>query len=138
MMCSSGSGEMAGVGADVVAIVQKPEYLRGRSPEQVSELLRQGLAHAGVEDVSEFGGEVDGCAWLVAQAGPGDVVGVMAHEQREQLDEWLIGHGGVPGRCGGPGSQGARGPYLSVDRPAPTRPGKVGANGNLKRFITAV
>ncbi len=88
-------GEMAGVGADVVAILQKPEYLRGRSPEQVSELLRQGLAHAGVEDVSEFGGEVDGCAWLIAHAEAGDVVGVMAHEQREQLDQWLIAHGGV-------------------------------------------
>jgi cyanophycin synthetase len=88
-------GEMAGVGADLVAIVQKPEYLRGRSAEQISELLRRGLAHAGVDDVAEFGGEVDGCAWLVSQARRGDVIGVMAHEQRDQLDRWLISHAGV-------------------------------------------
>jgi cyanophycin synthetase len=88
-------GEMAGVGADLVAILQKPEYLRGRSAEQVSELLRQGLAHAGVEEVPEFGGEVDGAAWLVSQAQRGDVIGVMVHEQREQLDEWLGAHGGT-------------------------------------------
>ncbi len=88
-------GEMAGVGADVVAIVQKPEYLRGRSTERVAELIGEGLAHAGIEDVPEFGSEVEGCAWLVAQARPGDVVGLMAHEQREQLDRWLAEHGGV-------------------------------------------
>ncbi|HET9647273.1 MAG TPA: Mur ligase family protein [Microlunatus sp.] len=87
-------GEMAGLGADVVAIVQKPEYLRGRTADQIAGLLADGLAHAGVHDVPEFGGEVDGCAWLVAQARAGDVVGVMAHEQRDEIDAWLIGHGG--------------------------------------------
>lgn len=87
-------GEMAGVGADLVAIVQKPEYLRGRSAERVAELIGEGLAHAGAADVPELGSELEGCAWLVGQACPGDVIGLMAHEQREQLDEWLTGHGG--------------------------------------------
>ena len=88
-------GEMAGVGAEVVAILQKPDYLRGRSTERVAELIREGLAHAGAEDVPEFGTEVDGCAWLVGQARAGDVVGVMAHEQREQLDAWLTSRHGT-------------------------------------------
>jgi cyanophycin synthetase len=88
-------GELAGLAADLVAIVQKPGYLRGRSTEQVAALVRDGLAHAGVLDAPEFAGEVDGCAWLVGQARTGDVLGVMAHEQREQLDAWLTEHGGV-------------------------------------------
>jgi cyanophycin synthetase len=88
-------GEMAGVGADLVAIVQKQDYLRGRSTEQVARLIREGLAHAGVADAPDFAGEVDGCAWLVAQAQPGDVIGIMAHEQRDELDHWLTERGAV-------------------------------------------
>lgn len=86
-------GEIAGVGADLVAIAQKPEYLRGRSAEQVAALIREGLAHAGTDDVPDFASEVEACAWLLGEARPGDVVGVMAHEQREELDALLTGRG---------------------------------------------
>ena len=33
---------------------------------------------------------------LVAQAQPGDVVGLMCHAQREEAYEWIAEHGGKP------------------------------------------
>ena len=39
--------------------------------------------------------EVEGLAALVAQAEPGDVVGLMCHAQREAVYDWIAEQGGT-------------------------------------------
>jgi cyanophycin synthetase len=86
-------GEIAGLGADVVEIVGKQNYLRGRSMDQINELIVEGAAHAGVDIQAAHDSELGGLISLVDQARPGDVVAVMTHQDRELLDQWLLDHG---------------------------------------------
>jgi cyanophycin synthetase len=89
-------GEIAALGADVVEIVHKQNYLRGRSMEQINELISEGAAHAGMEIERAHDSELDGLMSLVGQARDGDVVAIMTHQDREILDRWLLEHGGSP------------------------------------------
>jgi len=89
-------GEIAGMNADVVAIGHKRRYLRGRTLEELDGLLRAGLERVGASEVSSYETEVDSLAALVAQAQPGDVVGLMCHAQREEAYAWIAEHGGTP------------------------------------------
>ena len=41
-------GEIAALAADVVEIVHKDEYLRGRPMAELGDLIKEGAAHAGV------------------------------------------------------------------------------------------
>jgi cyanophycin synthetase len=88
-------GEIAGRDADVVVIVHKAEYLRGRDPDEMADLFRDGAARVGMEDVTAYGSELDGLVALMQQAEPGDVVGVMCHQDRRLLDAWLRDQGGT-------------------------------------------
>ncbi|GAA3708133.1 hypothetical protein GCM10022204_27720 [Microlunatus aurantiacus] len=87
-------GEIAALAADVVEIVHKDEYLRGRPMAELGALIKEGAEHAGTTVVREHAGEVDGLASLVGQARDGDVVAVMTHQDRAQVDSWLVEHGG--------------------------------------------
>lgn len=87
-------GEIAAVGADVVEIVHKQNYLRGRSMEQINELISEGAAHAGMEIERAHDSELDGLMSLLGQARDGDVVAIMTHQDREILDRWLLERGG--------------------------------------------
>jgi cyanophycin synthetase len=86
-------GEMAALGADLIEIVHKTGYLRGRSAAQLGELIKSGAAHAGVSDIPEHESEVAGLAALAARAADGDVIAVMTHQDRDQVDAWLHGRG---------------------------------------------
>ncbi len=86
-------GEIAALAADVVEIVHKTAYLRGRSAAQLGELMSAGAARAGVTSVPEHLTEVAGLASLVGQASDGDVVAVMTHQDRDEVDMWLSAHG---------------------------------------------
>jgi cyanophycin synthetase len=86
-------GEMAALGADVIQIVHKTGYLRGRSAAQLDELIKAGAARAGVVDIPEHESEVAGLAALAEQAADGDVIAVMTHQDRDEVDAWLTGHG---------------------------------------------
>jgi cyanophycin synthetase len=86
-------GDVAARGADVVAVVHKQRYLRGRQPDELETLLRRGAAAAGVHDVPVFDSELTGLQGLLAQAAPGDVVAVMVHADRVELDAWLRDQG---------------------------------------------
>ncbi len=88
-------GEMAGLNADVVELMHKDSYFRGRDPAEMAALWRAGAAAAGVEIRTEHDSEVPGLASLVARAGPGDVVAMMAHQDRAEIDAWLAEHGGI-------------------------------------------
>ena len=87
-------GEIAAVGADVVEIVHKQNYIRGRSMEQINELISDGAAHAGMEIERAHDSELDGLMSLLGQARDGDVVAIMTHQDREILDRWLLERGG--------------------------------------------
>ncbi len=86
-------GELAALTVDVLEIVHKPGYLRGRTPGELAILLRAGAEHAGLAITAEHPDELAGIKALVGQARPGDVVAVMTHEDRELLDAWLLEQG---------------------------------------------
>jgi cyanophycin synthetase len=88
-------GEIGAMGADVVAIGHKEHYLRGRTTEELDTLLREGAERVGVTDVTSYDTEVECLAGLVAQARPGDVVGLMCHAERQAVYDWIAGHGGT-------------------------------------------
>ena len=86
-------GEMGARDADVVAVAHKAGYLRGRTTDELDALFRQGAARVGVEDLTSYPTEVAGLEALVDQAKPGDVVGLMCHEDRQGVYDWLAGGG---------------------------------------------
>jgi cyanophycin synthetase len=88
-------GEMAALGADVVEIAHKSEYLRGRPAAELGALIRDGAAGAGVEISREHDSELPCLVSLVTQSRPGDVVAMMTHQDRAQVDDWLTSHGGT-------------------------------------------
>ncbi len=89
-------GEIGAMGSDLVAICHKEHYLRGRTVEELDALLRAGVERVGVHDAVSYATEVEGLAALVAQANPGDVVGLMCHAQREAVYAWIADRGGAP------------------------------------------
>ena len=89
-------GEIGAMGSDVMAICHKAKYLRGRSVAELDRLMRDGAERVGVTDVTSHDTEVEGLAALVAQASPGDVVGLMCHAEREEVYAWLAEHGATP------------------------------------------
>jgi cyanophycin synthetase len=86
-------GELAALGADVVEIVHKQNYLRGRSIGEINKLISEGAAHAGKEIERAQNSELGGLVSLAGQARHGDVVAIMTHQDRELLDQWLLDHG---------------------------------------------
>ncbi len=87
-------GEIAALAGDVVEIAHKGDYLRGRPMAELGALIKEGAAHAGVTITAEHAGEVAALASLVGQARPGDVIAMMTHQDRAQVDAWLAEHGG--------------------------------------------
>ena len=86
-------GEIGARHSDVVAIGHKEKYLRGRTVEELETLLRAGAERVGVTDVPSHATEVACLAALVAQAEPGDVVGLMCHAEQQQVYSWLDAEG---------------------------------------------
>ena len=88
-------GEMGARDADVVVIAHKRKYLRGRQTDELDALFRAGAARVGVDEVPTHPTEVAGLEALVAQARPGDIVGLMCHEDRQGVYDWLAAQGGT-------------------------------------------
>jgi len=89
-------GELAARGADDIVIGHKERYLRGRTAAEMSDLYRQGAAAVGVGGLGEEPTELAALAVLVGRSSPGDVVGVMCHAERAEIDEWLRARGATP------------------------------------------
>jgi cyanophycin synthetase len=89
----SALAEMGARNVDVMVIVHKLRYLRGRDRTELEQLYRTGAAHVGVHDVPAYDSELAGLQALVGQAAPGDVVAVMVHQDREQIHDWLLSNG---------------------------------------------
>jgi cyanophycin synthetase len=90
-----GVGEIAARGADEIVIGHKEHYLRGRDPDALADLLRDGAAAVGVTDVPVHPTELAGLQALVHGSAPGDVVGVMCHAERSEIGVWLTREGAV-------------------------------------------
>jgi cyanophycin synthetase len=88
-------GEIAGRGADDVVLKIARRYLRGREPENLLGLFRDGLARVGVLDVPAHDTELSALEQLVAHAHDGDVVALMCHAERAEVDRWLRDNGGT-------------------------------------------
>ncbi|WP_426244432.1 Mur ligase family protein [Nocardioides sp. LHG3406-4] len=88
-------GEIGARDSDVVAIGHKQQYLRGRSVAELDALLRAGAARVGVTEIESYPTELECLAAMVAQAEPGDVVGLMCHAERQECYDWLATHGGT-------------------------------------------
>jgi cyanophycin synthetase len=89
----SALAEMGARNVDVMVIVHKLRYLRGRDRTELEQLYRTGAAHVGVRDVPAYDSELAGLQALVGRAAPGDVVAVMVHQDREQIHDWLLSNG---------------------------------------------
>jgi cyanophycin synthetase len=86
-------GELAARGADRVVIGEKHRYLRGRDPEELVGLLREGAATVGMTDLPAHPSELAGCQALAGESGPGDVLALMAPAERAEILAWLEGQG---------------------------------------------
>jgi cyanophycin synthetase len=88
-----GVGEIAARGADEIVVGHKEHYLRGRDPDDLAALLRDGAAAVGVTDVPVHPTELAGLQALVARSAPGDVIGIMCHAERVEIGAWLSAEG---------------------------------------------
>ncbi len=86
-------GEIAARDCDEVVIAHKERYLRGRTRDDLEQLLRRGAERVGVTLGEAFDTEVLALAGLVERAQPGDVVGLMCHAERQEAYAWLAEHG---------------------------------------------
>lgn len=86
-------GEMAGRAADLVHVVHKEHYLRGRTMENLESHLRDGLARVGVNPEASHETELDGLEGLLDVARGGDVVALMTHSHQAEVHTWLMEHG---------------------------------------------
>ncbi|MFI5707745.1 Mur ligase family protein [Kribbella sp. NPDC051620] len=89
----SAMGAIGARGADRVVIGHKGEYLRGRPPEELEAVFREGTSSVGVDDVPAFPTELEAAQALVGEAQAGDVVAVMSLQDRASLDAWLRSEG---------------------------------------------
>jgi cyanophycin synthetase len=79
--------------ADEVVIGHKARYLRGRTTDELEALFRAGAARVGVDEVPAYPTELAALQALLDQAKPGDVIGLMCHAEREEVQNWLLGAG---------------------------------------------
>ena len=83
-------GHLARHGSDEVVIALKQRYLRGRTPEEMTALLRRGAG-----DVPAYDDEVTALQAALLGRKPEDVVALMVHQDRLACEEVLLGAGGT-------------------------------------------
>jgi cyanophycin synthetase len=86
-------GERGARGSDLAVVAHKEKYLRGRTTHELDELFRAGARRVGVDHLASYPTELEGLEALVEQAHPGDVVGLMCHQDRQGVYDWLAAHG---------------------------------------------
>ena len=86
-------GVLAG-SADDLVIAEKRHYLRGRTLEDMNEILRRGAVEAGYgAGIPAEPTELAALQTLIGRARRGDVCAVMAHVERGELFGWLASEG---------------------------------------------
>lgn len=87
-------GEMAGLAAQRVVYTRTSAYLRGADPEDLAGYVAEGLSHTGTELSARFTTELEAFEWLLEHTSPGDVVGFMSHQQRDEVKAQMAADGG--------------------------------------------
>jgi cyanophycin synthetase len=72
-----------------VILRELPDYARGRDPAEVPRLLEQGLRAVSDVPIAHASGEVGSLELALALAEPGDLVVVLVHTERDEVDAWL-------------------------------------------------
>lgn len=90
-----GLGRTAGERADRVLIKTNPKYLRGRTPEGILELVREGLQQAHAEDrqAGVYYSEYDAAIGALENASPGEVIVAMCVEDYVEIMDELTRRG---------------------------------------------
>lgn len=92
----TGIGVIAG-GADDVVIAEKRHYLRGRTLEEMNELMRAGARKGGYSgEIGAHETETEALTALLGRARRGDVCAMMTHVERTELFAWLESEGFRP------------------------------------------
>ncbi len=89
-------GERAGIASDAVWITHTDQYLRGRDKADLEAHLRRGIERSGTSLAGVRDDEVAALVAALAAAAPGEVIGFMAHQDRDQMIAWLIEQGARP------------------------------------------
>ncbi|MGJ6981134.1 Mur ligase family protein [Aestuariimicrobium soli] len=87
-------GEMAGLAAQQVIYTRTNKYLRGADPEQLADWVAEGLEPTGTRLSARLDTEIDAFEWAMAHTQPGDVVGFMSHQQRDEVKALMAADGG--------------------------------------------
>lgn len=90
-------GALHEAGVDRWVLADLPDYLRGRQPMEVPRVLADLLRRRGVpaDAVSLAARPAQGAAQLLDEAGPGDVVLLLALQDRDEVTDLLDGRGAV-------------------------------------------
>jgi cyanophycin synthetase len=88
-------GYRAARGADHVVVAGLPDYLRGRSPQDLAGRLRSGAEDGGATEVLEMPDESHALEVMLERSAPGDVIGVTALGQRPEIFARLTDLGAV-------------------------------------------
>jgi cyanophycin synthetase len=87
---------MAAEAADTVQLAAKPDYLRGRTQQEMDDLQRMGIRAAGKEPIEETPDEPSGLSALLDRARDGDALAMMVHQDRQRCVALLAEAGAVP------------------------------------------
>ncbi|CAA9532874.1 MAG: Cyanophycin synthase(EC [uncultured Thermomicrobiales bacterium] len=82
-------GRVAAEGSDRVIIKGMLNYLRGRAPGEMDEIIAAGIADAGATEAARAESEVAALGAALVDARPGDVVAMMAVDQPVEVAERL-------------------------------------------------
>ena len=72
----------------------RPTAMHGPFKRWDDGLLRSGLERVGMSEVTTYATELESLQALVAQARPGDVIGLMCHAERQECYDWIAAQGG--------------------------------------------
>ncbi len=90
------AGQLAGARADVVHLVHKQRYLRGRDADELEVLLTRGVHEAGNVVGAVHADEQTGFQVLLDLAASGDAVALMCHTDVDAMPARLAARGGTP------------------------------------------
>ena len=90
------AGQLAGARADVVHLVHKQRYLRGRDADELEALLTRGVHEAGNVVGAVHADEQTGFPVLLDLAASGDAVALMCHTDVDAMPARLAVRGATP------------------------------------------
>jgi cyanophycin synthetase len=79
-----------------VILREQPAYARGRDPAEVPRLLEQGLRSVSDVPIAHARDEIESLELALADCEDGDLVVVLVHTERDEVDAWLRAHDAKP------------------------------------------